>query len=362
MRCSTWAPAPGPLRGELAAAAPPAADRAFTSQTSTRGTVLSRSISRHQPANRSSDNERLQSRTTQVTGPGWGWRGFRVIHPGWDRPRDRPKEAACLTRVDVGRVHRLVPARSADPRASRTGTEHPETITAWRRQTPAEPPCQAWLHSRWAGVIAGSRGAGRGPRWPVARAWESGRAHFGGWPPAGHGCHRISQGEFWGTGNRLVVVAGLVVFQRGAPGRRCDPADGGGSVAVMPVRRSGDRGGLVVVGGQPGLLQPQEFFDDVGLPQPAVRQALRGVGITQVHALHPVDQLGQQLVCGVGGGGLGQLGNQTGQLVQPGREGFGQQPPSSGGEVVLQLGMAELVCRPDHAQQSEPVGVLKERH
>jgi hypothetical protein len=33
-----------------------------------------------------------------------------------------------------------------------------------------------------------------------------------------------------------------------------------------------------------------------------------------------------------------------------------------GGEMVLQLGVAELVSRADHSQQPEPVGVIEERH
>ena len=79
---------------------------------------------------------------------------------------------------------------------------------------------------------------------------------------------------------------------RGArPGGLADAADHAGALPVVPVPDQRDGGGGALVGGEPGVHQPEQFLDHVGVPAPALRQGCGGVGVAQVHRGQPGDEL-----------------------------------------------------------------------
>ncbi len=102
-----------------------------------------------------------------------------------------------------------------------------------------------------------------------------------------------------------------------------------------------NRPAVGAVGGPPGGPQPDQLFDQVRVPEPAVGQGAGGVGVVQEDPAHPLHQLTEQrgrfgrvgvgrhvqpgrrprrLRRAIGGGGFGELGDQLGQLLNPGRQ------------------------------------------
>jgi len=195
------------------------------------------------------------------------------------------------------------------------------------RNTPTPPPATKAMNR--SGVM-GERRCGVGGRRGVARRRAArGSARVSRpWPPrwrrpglrAGPGVPRSGA---------VVLGAGDVQGQLAACDGLSEAFGDAGALPVVPVPRQPGGGVGAAVGVGVRVAQPAEFLDGGGMPQPARRQ--RRVGVSQVDAFHPFDEIVQ-----VGGGLAGVVGEQP--RPHPRRRAFlGGVGAGEGGDVGGEL-------------------------